>query len=128
MRVQYLKNSEPYTKGDVVEVDSEVGKGLVENETAEEVSADTDLKVQAVDAELTVAPGAQGKNANDLRKRKVEAQEAMAQAVEDSESDTDYSKQSAKELTALAESRGLAIPDGAKKADLVELLESNDRS
>lgn len=49
MRIKYLKDAEPYQKGDVVEVPDDRADNLIENGTVEQVSSDTDLRVQATE-------------------------------------------------------------------------------
>lgn len=43
MRIQYLKDSEPYFEGDVVDVANEVGDSLIEKGVAKEVDPRTEL-------------------------------------------------------------------------------------
>jgi hypothetical protein len=49
MRVKYLKDAEPYQKGDVVEVPDDRADNLIENGTVEQVSSDTEVRVQATE-------------------------------------------------------------------------------
>lgn len=78
-KVKYLQNSEPYGKGDVVEVADDVATGLVDMGIAEKADADEPLRIQAADANLTVSPTAGGANAANLRARRKDAEALMAE-------------------------------------------------